>query len=152
MLESNVIKLAKARLEALKVLAADHIEFQDVFSLYSEIKGLVDLRYMNPTHLSDDAINELILIDNLASLTMRNVNPAAIKVRTEQGARLDEYMTMNERELIDLIFKHGGRFNNQDAISVAIHRGLLDDVLSERLAYEQVAKREVEASMSVLHD
>lgn len=142
MLEHNIVKLAKARLEALKILAHDHIEFLDVYVLYSEIKGLVDLRFMNPNHLSDDAINELILVDNLASLTMRNVNPEAIKVRTEQGARLDEYMAMSDRDLADLIFKHGGRFNNPDAISVAMHRGILDDVKNERAAYEQIAKRE----------
>ncbi|MBN45321.1 MAG: hypothetical protein CMH23_02490 [Methylophaga sp.] len=142
MLEHNIVKLAKARLEALKILAEDHIEFMDVYVLYSEIKGLVELRFMNPNHLSDDAINELILVDNLASLTMRSVNPEAIKVRTEQGARLDEYMAMSERELADLIFKHGGRFNNPDAISVAMHRRILDDVKNERAVYESIDRRE----------
>lgn len=143
MLEQNIVKLAKARLEALKILAEDHIDFMDVYVLYSEIKGMVDLRFMNPNHLSVDAINDLILVDNLASVTMRNVNPEAIKARTEQGARLDEYMAMKESELADLIFKHGGRFNNPDAISVAMHRGILDDVKNEYATYEQIAKRKV---------
>lgn len=143
MLEQNIVKLAKARLDALKILAQNHIEFLDVYVLYSEIKGLVDLRLMNPNHLSDDAVNELILVDNLASLTMRSVNPEAIKVRTEQGARLDEYMVMSERELADLIFKHGGRFNNPDAISVAMHRKITDDVKNERACYERIEQREM---------
>ncbi|MAX52315.1 MAG: hypothetical protein CMH22_10080 [Methylophaga sp.] len=108
----------------------------DVYVLYSEIKGLVELRFMNPNHLSDDAINEMIFVDNLASLIMRSVNLEAIKVRTEQGARLDEYMAMNERELADLIFKHGGKFNKPDAISMAMHRGILDDVKNELACYK----------------
>lgn len=145
MLEDNIILFAKQRLEALKILALDHIEFQDVFGLYCEIRGLADLRYMEPNYLSDNSINELILVDNLANLTMRAVNPEAVKLRTEQGARLDEYMIMSERALADLIFKEGGRFNNPDAISVAMYRGIIDDVKNERAAYERLDLREADA-------
>ena len=142
MLEHNIVKFAQIRLEALKVLAADYIDFQDVFAMYCEIRGLVELRLIEPNYLSDEVINELILIDNIANLTMRAVNPEAVILRTEQGARLDEYMAMSERELADLIFKQGGRFNNPDAISVAMHRGVIDDVKNERSAYERIAQRE----------
>ena len=142
MLEHNIVKFAQIRLEALKVLAADYIDFQDVFAMYCEIRGLVELRLIEPNYLSDEVINELILIDNIANLTMRAVNPEAVILRTEHGARLDEYMAMSERELADLIFKQGGRFNNPDAISVAMHRGVIDDVKNERSAYERIAQRE----------
>ncbi|MDO8827735.1 hypothetical protein [Methylophaga sp.] len=142
MLEQNIIKLAKARLETLKTFAEDDIDFFDVYVLYSELKGLVDLRFLEPSYLSDDTVNVLILIDNLASLTMRSVHPETVEVLTEQGARLDEYMAMSERELADLIFKQGGRFNNPDAVSVALHRKIVDDIINERVAYERISQRE----------
>lgn len=142
MLEQNIIKLAKARLETLKTFAEDDIDFFDVYVLYSEIKGLVDLRFLEPSYLSDDTVNVLILIDNLASLTMRSVHLETVEVLTEQGARLDEYMAMSERELADLIFKQGGRFNNPDAVSVALHRKIVDDIINERVAYERISQRE----------
>lgn len=135
---------AKLRLEALKKSAENHLDYEDVFAAYCELKGVVDLRLMVPNHLSAEAVNDLILIDNLANLTFRNVNPVAQSARTEQGARLDEYMVMTERELADLIFKQGGRFNNPDAISVAMHRNIIDDVKNEKAAYERIALREAE--------
>ncbi|WP_169697757.1 hypothetical protein [Methylophaga nitratireducenticrescens] len=49
---------------------------------------------------------------------------------------------MNERELADLILKQGGRFNNPDTISVAMHHGILDDAKNERAVYESIEKRE----------
>lgn len=142
MLEDNVVMLAKKRLEALKVLADDFIDFEDVMAIYYSIKGLTDLRYLSPNHLSAEAINELILVDNIASLTMRAVNPEASRVATDKGAELDKYMVISERELADLIFKEGGRFNNPDAVSVAMHRGIIDDVVNERAVYEAIEQRE----------
>jgi|TARA_R110000787_G_scaffold115982_1_gene226088 hypothetical protein len=142
LLEDNIIKFAKMRLEVLRNMSKNFIELQDVLSLYYEIRGLTELRKLSPCCLSDGAINELILAENLANLTMRNVNPEAIKIRTEQGMRFDEYTLMSERGLADLIFKEGGRFNNPDAVSVAIHRGIIDDVKNERACYERIERQE----------
>jgi hypothetical protein len=49
---------------------------------------------------------------------------------------------MPARELVDLIFKNGARFNNQEAVSVAIHRGLIENINNESQAYEKVASIE----------
>ena len=110
MLEDNIIKFAKMRLEVLRNMSKNFIELQDVLSLYYEIRGLTELRKLSPCCLSDGAINE--------------------------------YTLMSERGLADLIFKEGGRFNNPDAVSVAIHRGIIDDVKNERACYERIERQE----------
>lgn len=142
--EPTLIKVAQDRLEALKIIAANHVEYLDVHTLYCELKGIVDLRYIDDLGLSKDSVDELILIENLASLTMRSVNPEALKIKTEQGDKLDSFMAMPERKLADLIFKEGGRFNNPEAVSVAMHRGIIDDVKNEQAAYQRIAQRESE--------
>jgi hypothetical protein len=49
---------------------------------------------------------------------------------------------MPARELLDLLFKDGERFHNHEAVSVAIHRGLIDDIMHESTAYQRLALRE----------
>ena len=49
---------------------------------------------------------------------------------------------MPARELLDLLFKQGARFHNQDAISVALHRGLISDIHHEAEAYARLQARE----------
>lgn len=142
MLEQAILTLAKQRFEAFKALAANHIDFQDVRDCFYELTGLTSIRMTDGANLSPEVIDELILIDNLAVLTMRSVNPDTLNLFPVHAVSLSEYLDMSDRMLVDLIFKEGGRFNNQDAISVAIHRGLIDSVKNQAEAYERVTERE----------
>ena len=49
---------------------------------------------------------------------------------------------MPARELLGLLFKDGKHFHNQEAISIAMHRGLIDDIYHEAAAYARLEKRE----------
>jgi len=142
MLEDAILTLARQRFEAFKTLATNHVEFQDVRDCFYELTGLTSIRMADGAELSSEIMDELILIDNLAVLTMRSVNPDTLNLFPVHAVSLTQYLEMPDRELVDLIFKEGGRFNNQDAISVAMHRGLIDNINNEVEAYERVADRE----------
>lgn len=142
MLEQAILNLAKQRFEALKALAANHLDFQDVRDCFFELTGLTSIRMTDNANLSSEVIDELILIDNLAVLTMRSVSPDTMSLFPLHAVSLTEYLNMSDRMLVDLVFKEGGRFNNQDAISVAMHRGLIDSINNQAEAYERVAERE----------
>ena len=142
MLENAILTLARQRFEAFKALAANHVEFQDVRDCFYELTGLTSIRMTEGAELSSEVTDELILIDNLAVLTMRSVNPDTLNLFPVHAVSLTQYLEMSDRELVDLIFKEGGRFNNQDAISVAMHRGLIDSINNQDEAYERVAERE----------
>ena len=142
MLEQAILTLAKQRFEALKALAANHVDFQDVRDCFYELTGLTSIRMTEDAELSSEVTDELILIDNLAVLTMRSVNPDTLNLFPVHAVSLTQYLDMSDRKLVDLIFKEGGRFNNQDAISVAMHRGLVDNINNQDEAYERVAERE----------
>lgn len=142
MLEQAILTLARQRFEAFKALAANHVEFQDVRDCFYELTGLTSIRMTEDAQLSSEVTDELILIDNLAVLTMRSVNPDTMNLFPVHALSLTQYLEMPDRELVDLIFKQGGRFNNQHAISVAIHRGLIDNINNEAEAYERVTERE----------
>lgn len=142
MLEQALLTLAKQRFEALKTLAGNHVDFQDVRDCFFELTGLTSIRMMDGANLASNITDELILIDNLAVLTMRSVNPDTMNLFPVHAVSLTHYLELSDRELVDLIFKEGGRFNNQDAISVAMHRGLIDSINNETEAYERVKARE----------
>lgn len=149
MLEQAILTLAKQRFEALKALAANNIDFQDVRDCFYELTGLTSIRMTDGANLSSEFTDELILIDNLAVLTMRSVNPDTLNLSPVHAVSLSEYLDMSDRMLVDLIFKEGGRFNNQEAISVAMHRGLIDNISNQTEAYERVEAREVDAKKGV---
>lgn len=65
-----------------------------------------------------------------------------LKFFSKETQNLAAYLDMPARELVDLIFKDGARFNNQEAVSVAIHRGLVENIHNESQAYEKVASIE----------
>ena len=85
---------------------------------------------------------ELVLIDNLAILTVKHTHPHVLKFFSKETQNLAFYLDMPARELVDFIFKNGARFNNQEAVSVAIHRGLVENINNESQAYEKLASIE----------
>jgi hypothetical protein len=65
-----------------------------------------------------------------------------LKFFSKETQNLALYLDMPARELVDFIFKNGARFNNQEAVSVAIHRGLVENINNESQAYEKLASIE----------
>jgi hypothetical protein len=142
-LEKSIIILARHRLKWLKVLVADRqapsVKVQNAFY---ELTGLTSLRFVQDNGLSEKTRYELVLIDNLAILTVKHTHPEVLKFFSKETQNLAAYLDMPARELVDLIFKDGARFNNQEAVSVAIHRGLVENIHNESQAYEKVASIE----------
>lgn len=139
MLETTIITLARHRLKWLKVLVADRqapsVKVQNAFY---ELTGLTSLRFVKDNGLSEKTRYELVLIDNLAILTVKHSHPDVLQFFSKETQNLAIYLDMPARELVDMIFKNGGRFNNEEAVSVAIHRGLIENINNESQAYEKV--------------
>lgn len=139
MLENSIITLARHRLKWLKVLVADRqapsVKVQNAFY---ELTGLTSLRFVKENGLSEKTRYELVLIDNLAILTVKHTHPDVLQFFSKETQNLAIYLDMPARELVDLIFKNGARFNNEEAVSVAIHRGLIENINNESQAYEKV--------------
>jgi hypothetical protein len=139
LIEDSIIILARHRLKWLKVLVADRqspsVKVQNAFY---ELTGLTSLRFVKDNGLSESTRYELVLIDNLAILTVKHTHPDVLQFFSKETQKLAAYLDMPARQLVDLIFKDGGRFNNQEAVSVAIHRGLLEDINNESQAYEKL--------------
>jgi hypothetical protein len=142
-LEQSIITLARHRLKWLKVLVADRqapsVKVQNAFY---ELTGLTSIRFVQDNDLPEKTRYELVLIDNLAILTVIHTHPDVLQHFSKETRALAIYLDMPARQLVDLIFKHGGRFNNEEAVSVAIHRGLIENINNETLAYEKVASVE----------
>ncbi|GAB4294141.1 MAG: hypothetical protein Kow0083_07210 [Methylophaga sp.] len=140
MIEKSIITLARHRLKWLKVLVADKqapsVKIQNAFY---ELTGLTSLRFVKDNGLSEEARYELVLIDNLAILTVKHTHPDVLECFSKEARKLAVYLDMPARELVDLIFKNGARFNDQEAVSVAIHRGLIENINNEAQAYEKLA-------------
>ena len=73
---------------------------------------------------------------------MQSTHPEIVEKLSKESQELAIYLDMPARDLLDLIFKEGHRFHNQEAISVAIHRGLLEDIQHETQAYTRLEIRE----------
>jgi hypothetical protein len=143
MLESAVITLARHRLKWLKFIAADrHADMMRLQNAFYELTGLTSIRFVMDNGLSDETRYELVLIDNLAILSVKHRHPDIIASFSKETQMLSEYLEMTPRQLVDLISKDGGRFNNREAISVATHRGLIENINNEQEAYEKVARVE----------
>ena len=142
-MEKSIITLARHRLKWLKVLVADRqapsVKVQNAFY---ELTGLTSLRFLQDNGLSEKTRYELVLIDNLAILTVKHTHPDVLKFFSKETQNLALYLDMPARELVDFIFKNGARFNNQEAVSVAIHRGLVENINNESQAYEKLASIE----------
>ncbi|MEX0616115.1 MAG: hypothetical protein WD177_09410 [Methylophaga sp.] len=142
-IEQNIIVLARHRLKALKVaLAGRGADLNLVQNTFHQLTGLTSLRFVQNNGLSDETFKELSIIDNLAILNIQHSHPEVLDKFSQEAQQLSRYLDMPARQLLDLIFKEGGRFHNQEAISVAIHRGLIDDVHHEAEAYQRLAVRE----------
>lgn len=143
MLEESIITLARHRLKWLKVLVADRqapsVKVQNAFY---ELTGLTSLRFVKDNGLPEKVRYELVLIDNLAILTVKHTHPDVLQFFSKETQNLAVYLDMPARELVDLIFKDGARFNNEEAVSVAIHRGLVENINNEEQAYEKLASIE----------
>lgn len=143
MLEESIITLARHRLKWLKVLVADRqapsVKVQNAFY---ELTGLTSLRFVKDNGLPEKTRYELVLIDNLAILTVKHTHPDVLQFFSKETQNLAVYLDMPARELVDLIFKDGARFNNEEAVSVAIHRGLVENINNEEQAYEKLASIE----------
>jgi hypothetical protein len=147
LLEQSIIILARHRLKWLKVLVADRqapsVKVQNAFY---ELTGLTSLRFVQDNGLSEKTRYELVLIDNLAILTVKHTHPDVLQFFSKETQKLAVYLDMPARELVDLIFKAGARFNNQEAVSVAIHRGLIENINDEAQAYEKI--KSIEARLA----
>lgn len=143
MLEQSIITLARHRLKWLKVLVADRqapsVKVQNAFY---ELTGLTSIRFVQGNDLPEKTRYELVLIDNLAILTVKHSHPDVLQFFSKETQALAVYLDMPARQLVDLVFKEGGRFNNEEAVSVAIHRGLIENINNESQAYEKVASVE----------
>jgi len=139
LLEQSIITLARHRLKWLKVLVADKLAPSiKVQNAFYELTGLTSLRFVQDNGLSEKMRYELVLIDNLAILTVKYTHPDVLQFFSKETQNLAVYLDMPARELVDLIFKDGARFNNQEAVSVAIHRGLVENINDESQAYEKL--------------
>lgn len=142
-LQQKIILLARHRLKTLNVMCASKASINKVQQSFYELSGLTSLRLVEDSGLSEATAHELVLIDNTAILVVKQVYPEIINCMPYQVQALCEYLEMTDRQLVDLIFREGGRFNNHEAISVARHRGLVTDILNETEAYQRVSEREL---------
>lgn len=141
--DKSMIVLARHRLKWLKVaLAGRNADLNLVQNTFHQLTGLTSLRFVQDNGLSDETIRELAIIDNLATLNVQQQHPEVLEKLSKEAQELSKYLDMPARELLDLLFKHGARFHNQDAISVALHRGLISDIHHEAEAYARLHARE----------
>jgi hypothetical protein len=145
--EKTMIILARQRLKALRVsLAGRHPDLNAAQNSFHQLTGLTSLRFVQYNGLSDSTIDELIIIDNLAMLSIQSAHPELIEKLSDESRTLSRYLDMPARDLLDLLFKNGERFHNHEAISVAVHRGLIHDIQHEAEAYAQLDAREKKRS------
>jgi len=141
--EKSMIVLARHRLKWLKVaLAGRNADLNLVQNTFHQLTGLTSLRFVQDNGLSDETIRELAIIDNLATLNVQQQHPEVLDKLSKESQELSIYLDMPARDLLDLLFKQGARFHNQDAISVALHRGLISDIHHEAEAYARLQARE----------
>ncbi|BDZ72438.1 MULTISPECIES: hypothetical protein [Methylophaga] len=141
--EKSMIVLARHRLKWLKVaLAGRNADLNLVQNTFHQLTGLTSLRFVQDNGLSEETIRELAIIDNLATLNVQQQHPEVLDKLSKEAQELSKYLDMPARELLDLLFKQGARFHNQDAISVALHRGLISDIHHEAEAYARLQARE----------
>ncbi|WP_289303055.1 hypothetical protein, partial [Methylophaga sp. UBA3996] len=141
--EKSMIVLARHRLKWLKVaLAGRNADLNLVQNTFHQLTGLTSLRFVQDNGLSEETIRELAIIDNLATLNVQQQHPEVLDKLSKEAQELSKYLDMPARELLDLLFKQGARFHNQDAISVALHRGLISDIHHEAEAYARLQERE----------
>jgi hypothetical protein len=142
-IEKTIVILARQRLKALQVaLAGRNANLNDAQNAFHQLTGLTSLRFVQYHGLSESTIHELIIMDHLALLGVQSAHPELVEKLSKESQQLAVYLDMPARELIDLLFKHGHRFHNQEAVSVAMHRGLIDDIMHESVAYKRLATRE----------
>ncbi|AFJ03691.1 hypothetical protein Q7C_2570 [Methylophaga frappieri] len=142
-LETSIVVLARQRLKALKVaLAGREADLNQVQNVFHQLTGLTSLRFVENHGLSDATVDELILLDNLAILNVQYAHPEAIEKFSTESQELSRYLDMPAKALLDLIFKEGARFSNPEAVSVALHRGLISDLHHESAAYARLAEQE----------
>jgi len=141
--EKSMIVLARHRLKWLKVaLAGRNADLNLVQNTFHQLTGLTSLRFVQDNGLSEETIRELAIIDNLATLNVQQQHPEVLDKLSKEAQELSKYLDMPARKLLDLLFKQGARFHNQDAISVALHRGLISDIHHEAEAYARLQERE----------
>lgn len=141
--EKSMIVLARHRLKWLKVaLAGRNADLNLVQNTFHQLTGLTSLRFVQDNGLSDETIRELSIIDNLATLNVQQQHPEVLDKLSKEAQELSKYLDMPARDLLDLLFKEGARFHNQDAISVALHRGLISDIHHEAEAYARLQASE----------
>lgn len=142
-IEQSMIILARHRLKWLRVaLAGRNADLNLVQNTFHQLTGLTSLRFVQDNGLSSATIKELGIIDNLAILNVQQQHPEVLEKFSNEAQKLFKYLDMSARELLDLLFKEGERFHNQEAISVAMHRGLIDDIHHEAAAYARLDARE----------
>lgn len=142
-IEQSMIILARHRLKWLRVaLAGRNADLNLVQNTFHQLTGLTSLRFVQDNGLSSATIKELGIIDNLAILNVQQQHPEVLEKFSNEAQKLFKYLDMSARELLDLLFKDGERFHNQEAISVAMHRGLIEDIHHEAAAYARLEKRE----------
>lgn len=142
-IERTIIVLARQRLKALRVaLAGRKADLNDAQNAFHQLTGLTSLRFVQYNGMSQTTIHELIILDHLAILGVQNTHPEIVEKLSQESQELAVYLDMPARELIDLLFKQGHRFHNQEAISVAMHRGLIEDIMHEAVAYQRLEVRE----------
>ncbi|MFT7414844.1 MAG: hypothetical protein ACI9FO_001505, partial [Methylophagaceae bacterium] len=100
------------------------------------------LRFVQHNGLSEETIKELVIMDNLAVLSIKTTHPEMLEKLSKEAQELSGYLDMPARTLLDLLFKKGERFHNEAAISVAYHRGLIHDIQHEADAYARLSERE----------
>jgi hypothetical protein len=142
-IETTITVLARQRLKALQVaLAGRNANLNDAQNVFHQLTGVTSLRFVQNHGLSDSAVHELIIMDHLALLGVKGTHPEMVESLSKESQELAVYLDMPARELLDLLFKDGERFHNHEAVSVAIHRGLIDDIMHESTAYQRLALRE----------
>lgn len=142
-IEQSMIILARHRLKWLRVaLAGRDADLNLVQNTFHQLTGLTSLRFVQDNGLSAATAKELGIIDNLAILNVQHQHPEVLEKFSNESQKLSKYLDMPARELLDLLFKDGERFQNQEAISVAMHRGLISDIHHETEAYAKLDARE----------
>lgn len=148
-LEQTIIKLAEAKLDALRILAKSHIERADVYLLLSEFTSITDIHRVKDNGLSDDGHHQLkevasearkIIADLQGVYIHMDDNDELITRPDVDEAVLKKNMDMSAQSLLDYLFKEGGIFSDKDAVTVAIYRGLYLRGMSEKEAYERLKK------------
>lgn len=142
-IEQSMIILARHRLKWLRVaLAGRNADLNLVQNTFHQLTGLTSLRFVQDNGLNAATAKELGIIDNLAILHVQQQHPEVLEKFSNESQKLSKYLDMPARDLLDILFKEGERFHNQEAISVAMHRGLINDINHEKEAYARIEARD----------